>query len=172
MEELFADPDPERAERAMKAMLGMRKLDIAALRAAADGCCDHLSHRAGARWEDPARELRVLWRVAVVQVAAVAVLSIVLGLLLPHSFFESFGWLTGPLVWLYLRLGHGEGRRATRRAGPGPGGAGRDPQRSLRPPRAALGRRCDRDRALRLALRAAAAAPGLGLDLTQVELDR
>ena len=37
MEELFADPDPERAERAMKAMLGMRKLDIAALRSAADG---------------------------------------------------------------------------------------------------------------------------------------
>ena len=37
MEELFADPDPQRAERAMKAMLGMHKLDIAALRSAADG---------------------------------------------------------------------------------------------------------------------------------------
>ena len=37
MEELFADPDPERAERAMKAMLEMKKLDVAALRAAADG---------------------------------------------------------------------------------------------------------------------------------------
>jgi predicted 3-demethylubiquinone-9 3-methyltransferase (glyoxalase superfamily) len=37
MEELFNDPDPKRAERAMKAMLGMRKLDIAALRSAADG---------------------------------------------------------------------------------------------------------------------------------------
>ena len=37
MEELFADPDPERAQRAMKAMLEMKKLDIAALRAAADG---------------------------------------------------------------------------------------------------------------------------------------
>ena len=37
MDELFADPDPTRAERAMRAMLGMRKLDIAALRAAADG---------------------------------------------------------------------------------------------------------------------------------------
>jgi predicted 3-demethylubiquinone-9 3-methyltransferase (glyoxalase superfamily) len=37
MEELFADPDPGRAERAMQAMLGMRKLDIAALRSAADG---------------------------------------------------------------------------------------------------------------------------------------
>ena len=37
MEELFADPDPGRAQRAMQAMLGMRKLDVAALRAAADG---------------------------------------------------------------------------------------------------------------------------------------
>lgn len=37
MEEVFADPDPERARRAMKAMLGMRKLDVAALRRAADG---------------------------------------------------------------------------------------------------------------------------------------
>ena len=36
MEELFADPDPQRAERAMRAMLGMGKLDIAALRSAAD----------------------------------------------------------------------------------------------------------------------------------------
>jgi len=37
MEELFADPDPTRAARAMQAMFGMRKLDIAALRSAADG---------------------------------------------------------------------------------------------------------------------------------------
>lgn len=37
MEELFSDPDPERATRAMKAMLTMKKLDLAALRAAADG---------------------------------------------------------------------------------------------------------------------------------------
>jgi predicted 3-demethylubiquinone-9 3-methyltransferase (glyoxalase superfamily) len=37
MEELFADPDPRRAERAMKAMLGMGKIDVAALREAADG---------------------------------------------------------------------------------------------------------------------------------------
>jgi predicted 3-demethylubiquinone-9 3-methyltransferase (glyoxalase superfamily) len=37
MEELFADPDPERARRAMEAMLGMGKLDIAALSRAADG---------------------------------------------------------------------------------------------------------------------------------------
>ncbi len=37
MEELFADPDPERAKRAMAAMLQMKKLDLAALKAAADG---------------------------------------------------------------------------------------------------------------------------------------
>ena len=37
MDELFADPDPTRAERAMRAMFGMRKLDIATLRSAADG---------------------------------------------------------------------------------------------------------------------------------------
>jgi predicted 3-demethylubiquinone-9 3-methyltransferase (glyoxalase superfamily) len=37
MEEVFSDPDPERARRAMEAMLKMRKLDIAALRRAADG---------------------------------------------------------------------------------------------------------------------------------------
>ena len=37
MEEIFADPDKGRAERAMKTLLGMKKLDIAALRSAADG---------------------------------------------------------------------------------------------------------------------------------------
>jgi len=37
MDELFNDPDPSRAQRAMQAMFGMRKLDIAALQAAADG---------------------------------------------------------------------------------------------------------------------------------------
>jgi predicted 3-demethylubiquinone-9 3-methyltransferase (glyoxalase superfamily) len=37
MGELLNDPDPERSQRAMKAMLGMVKLDLAALQAAADG---------------------------------------------------------------------------------------------------------------------------------------
>ena len=37
MDAVFSDPDPERASRAMQAMLGMRKLDVAALKAAADG---------------------------------------------------------------------------------------------------------------------------------------
>lgn len=37
MGSLLDDPDPERAARAMQAMLGMVKLDLAAIRAAADG---------------------------------------------------------------------------------------------------------------------------------------
>jgi predicted 3-demethylubiquinone-9 3-methyltransferase (glyoxalase superfamily) len=37
MGELFGDADPERAQRAMKAMLQMKKLDIGELRRAADG---------------------------------------------------------------------------------------------------------------------------------------
>jgi predicted 3-demethylubiquinone-9 3-methyltransferase (glyoxalase superfamily) len=37
MDELFSDPDPTKAERGMKAMLSMRKIDVAALRAAAEG---------------------------------------------------------------------------------------------------------------------------------------
>jgi hypothetical protein len=42
----------------------------------------------------------ILWRVAVVQVVAVAVLSLVLGIVFSHGFFESWGWLVGPLAWL------------------------------------------------------------------------
>ena len=37
MDEMFADPDRSRAERAMQAMLKMGKLDVAALHRAADG---------------------------------------------------------------------------------------------------------------------------------------
>src|SRR5690606_23450960 len=37
LEELLADPDPDRARRATEAMFTMRKIDIAALEAAADG---------------------------------------------------------------------------------------------------------------------------------------
>ena len=37
MDALFGDDDPERAKRAMEAMFKMHKLDIAALRAAAEG---------------------------------------------------------------------------------------------------------------------------------------
>jgi hypothetical protein len=41
-----------------------------------------------------------LWRVAVVQLLAVAVLSIVLGLALPHDFFVDWGWIAGPGSWM------------------------------------------------------------------------
>ena len=37
MDEVFADPDPEKANRAMRAMLQMKKLDVEALRQAAEG---------------------------------------------------------------------------------------------------------------------------------------
>lgn len=42
----------------------------------------------------------ILWRVAVVQVVAVAVLSLLMALIFSHGFFESWGWLVGPLAWM------------------------------------------------------------------------
>lgn len=45
-------------------------------------------------------DTRILWRAALLQLAAVAVLSLALGLALPHSFFEDWGWLTGPGSWM------------------------------------------------------------------------
>lgn len=35
--EVLGDPDPDRAQRAMRAMMGMKKLDLRAMREAADG---------------------------------------------------------------------------------------------------------------------------------------
>ena len=40
------------------------------------------------------------WRAALLQLLAVAALSIVLALLLPHSFFDDWGWFAGPVSWL------------------------------------------------------------------------
>jgi hypothetical protein len=42
----------------------------------------------------------VFWRVAVVQLVAVAVLSVVLAVVFSHGFFVDWGWLVGPLTWL------------------------------------------------------------------------
>jgi hypothetical protein len=42
----------------------------------------------------------ILWRSAVAQLVAVAAVSLVLAVALPHSFFEDWGWLTGPLAWV------------------------------------------------------------------------
>jgi hypothetical protein len=46
----------------------------------------------------------VLWRAALVQALAVAVLSVALALVLPHSFFEDWGWLAGPGAWAVCAL--------------------------------------------------------------------
>ena len=43
-------------------------------------------------------------RAGALQAAAVALLSIVLALALPHSFFEDWGWLSGPTAWLLCAL--------------------------------------------------------------------
>jgi hypothetical protein len=43
---------------------------------------------------------RILWRAALVQLVAVAVLSLALGLALPDDFFADWGWLAGPASWL------------------------------------------------------------------------
>jgi len=42
----------------------------------------------------------ILWRVAAVQVVAVAVLSILLAIIFSHGFFTHWGWLVGPLAWM------------------------------------------------------------------------
>src|SRR4051812_16373623 len=46
----------------------------------------------------------VAWRAALVQGIAVAVLSVVLALALPHSFFEDYGWAAGPGAWAACAL--------------------------------------------------------------------
>jgi hypothetical protein len=42
----------------------------------------------------------VFWRVALVQLVAVAVLSLLLAVVLSHGFFVAWGWLAGPAAWL------------------------------------------------------------------------
>jgi hypothetical protein len=42
----------------------------------------------------------ILWRAALLQLLAVAVLSLALALALPHSFFEDWGWIAGPASWM------------------------------------------------------------------------
>ena len=38
----------------------------------------------------------ILWRAALLQLAAVAVLSVALAIALPHDFFVDWGWIAGP----------------------------------------------------------------------------
>ena len=42
----------------------------------------------------------ILWRAAAAQVLLVTLISLALAVTLPHSFFDSWGWLTGPAAWL------------------------------------------------------------------------
>lgn len=46
----------------------------------------------------------MLWRAAAVQTLGVALLSVALGLALPHSFFDDWGWLAGPGAWAVCAL--------------------------------------------------------------------
>lgn len=42
----------------------------------------------------------IFWRTAGIQVGLVAVISLLLAIALPHSFFEDWGWISGPAAWL------------------------------------------------------------------------
>jgi hypothetical protein len=42
----------------------------------------------------------ILWRAALLQLAAVAVFSVALALALPHDFFVDWGWIAGPASWM------------------------------------------------------------------------
>ncbi len=43
---------------------------------------------------------QIFWKSALVQLLAVATVSVVLAVLLPKSFFESWGWLSGSAAWI------------------------------------------------------------------------
>lgn len=42
----------------------------------------------------------IFWRTAGLQTLAVAALSAALAAALPHSFFETWGWVAGPCAWI------------------------------------------------------------------------
>jgi len=44
--------------------------------------------------------VRLFWKSLAVQAVLVAIPFVLLGLALDRSFFEDWGWLTGPAVWL------------------------------------------------------------------------
>lgn len=48
---------------------------------------------------------RTMAKAFLVQVLLVALVSVILALLLPHSFFEDWGWLSGPVAWLACAWG-------------------------------------------------------------------
>lgn len=42
----------------------------------------------------------ILWRSALLQLLAVAILSVALAVALPHGFFVDWGWIAGPAAWM------------------------------------------------------------------------
>ena len=42
----------------------------------------------------------MFWRAALLQAVSVAVVAVALAVALPKSFFEDWGWITGPAAWL------------------------------------------------------------------------
>jgi hypothetical protein len=42
----------------------------------------------------------ILWRAALAQALTVTALFLALAFTVPHSFFEDWGWLTGPVAWM------------------------------------------------------------------------
>lgn len=46
----------------------------------------------------------ILWKSMLVQLVAVVLLFVLLRLLLPSSFFEDWGWVSGPLAWMVCAL--------------------------------------------------------------------
>jgi hypothetical protein len=45
-------------------------------------------------------DVPTLWRSALLQLLAVALLSIALAAALPHDFFVDWGWIAGPAAWM------------------------------------------------------------------------
>jgi hypothetical protein len=45
-------------------------------------------------------DLPTLWRAASIQLLAVLLLAGFLGAILPHGFFEDWGWIAGPASWM------------------------------------------------------------------------
>ena len=43
---------------------------------------------------------RLFWKALIVQAIVVAIPFAILGLALDHEFFEDWGWLVGPVLWL------------------------------------------------------------------------
>jgi hypothetical protein len=45
-------------------------------------------------------DVPTLWRAALLQLAAVTVLSFLLAIALPEDFFVDWGWIAGPAAWM------------------------------------------------------------------------